>query len=283
MKRCLLAAAAAHVLLLGLLYVDHVARSSAQAATREQHDRERHEQLHEQALEERRREWLAARPPADAGPLDSALMADARGGRRGPGPRGRTPSLLHLPGSGHRGAGVARLVDENAVLAELIGAKPVPARELEGEPAGVTWAFIDSWYTLGPFELEAPPLSVHGSIDLDARHVSKSGSTITWRFIQRTRPEIEPETMTPNSVHYAFTRLRSDRQRDVWMAFGADDSLQVWLDGALIWDCGEHWRGWALDEGARRVTLRAGESQLLVRLRNWPQVGAFSLLVRVSP
>lgn len=283
MKRCLLVAVVAHALLLALLYLDHVARSAAQAATREQQDRQRHEQLHEQALEERRREWLAATLPADAGPPGSERMAGASGGRRGPGPLGRTPSLSHVPGFGHRGPGVARLVDEDAVLAELLRAKPVPARELEGEPAGVRWVFLDSWYTLGPFALEAPPLSAHANIDLDARHLSKSGSTITWRFIQRSRPELAPETMTPYSLHYAFTRLRSDRQRDVWFAFGIDDAAKVWLNRELIWDCGEHWRGWAIDEGARSVSLPAGESELLVELRNWPQVAAFSVLVRLAP
>jgi hypothetical protein len=84
-------------------------------------------------------------------------------------------------------------------------------------------------------------------------------------------------------VHYAFTRLRSDRERDVWLAFGADDSAQVWLDGLLIWDCGEHWRAWDLIEGARRVTLRAGENQLFIKLRNWPTVSAFSVAVRIAP
>lgn len=281
MRRYLLIAAAAHLLLLGLLYLDHVVRHGASATARERQDLRRHEQLHAQALAERQRERLAAVHHADAGAFEP--LADAGGGPRVAGPRGPAPSSLQLPGLWHRGASVARVMNESAVLAELSGAKPVPARELVGEPAGVTWIFLDSWYTLGPFALEAPPLPVQDSIDLDARHVSQSGTPITWRFIQRSKPEIAPETMTHYSVHYAFTRLRSDRQRDVWMVFGADDSLQVWLDGALIWDCGEHWRGWDLVEGARRVTLRAGESQLFARLRNWPQVGTFSVALRIAP
>lgn len=283
MNRCLLAAGAAHVLLLGLLYLDHLSRSSAQAATREQQDRQRHERLHEHVLEERRRERQAAALAADAGSGELDRLPPGGGGPRPLGPHGRVPSGRLQPGFGARGAGVAHIANEDAVLAELLGARPVPARELVGEPSAVTWTFLDSWYTLGPFDLEAPPLPVHGDIDLDARHLSKSGTPITWRFLQRSKPEIAPETMTHYSVHYAFTRLRSDRQREVWMAFGADDSLQVWLDGALIWDCGEHWRAWELTEGARRVTLRAGESQLFARLRNWPTVGAFSIAIRLEP
>jgi hypothetical protein len=47
-----------------------------------------------------------------------------------------------------------------------------------------------------------------------------------------------------------------------------------------VWQCDEHWRPWALDEGARRVTLRPGYNTLLVRLDNWPDHGAFSVAVR---
>jgi hypothetical protein len=147
----------------------------------------------------------------------------------------------------------------------------------------VSWSFIDSWYTIGPFAPEATVFPPEHTVDLDARHAGGSSAPLSWRFLQSPRSEIVSTTMTSYSVHYAFTRLRSDRKRVVWLAFGPDDAMQAWLDGELIWDCGEHWRPWALDEGARRVTLREGESQLLLLLANWPQVGAFSVLIRNAP
>ncbi len=281
MKRCLLAAAAAHLLLLVALYLSHVLRADTDLQARQRADRLRHEQLYEQALAERRLERRARNQAADAGAALPGLAADGRLSP-GRGPRGGSPHSL-LPGAAHRGPSVARQLDENAVLTELSSVRPVPARELVGTPAQVTWVFLDSWYTLGPLPLEGSLQTAPRAVDLDARPTGMSGDPLRWRFLQRTRPDFTPETMTPYSLHYAFTRVRSDRERDVWFAFGADDSMQVWLDGELIWDCAEHWRGWVVDEGARRVTLPAGESQLLVRLRNWPQIGTFSVLLRIAP
>src|SRR5688572_17720222 len=131
MKRSLLVVSAAHVLLLGLLYADHLARQGAHAAAREREDRQRHEQLLAEAVEERRRERLSALP-TDAGvePFGGELdgkLGDAGGGERRPGARRGPTQRGHIPGGGARGASAERLVHEDAVLAELLGAKPVPA------------------------------------------------------------------------------------------------------------------------------------------------------------
>jgi hypothetical protein len=278
MKRYLLVAAATHALLLGLVYLDHVARQAAHAAGREQEQRQQHERRHDEALAERRRELFASLPDAGA----ATLLGDAGAGLSEPGRQRRPARPSDIPGGGWRGASVAAIEDEDSVLAELRSAPLVPARELLGQVEHVTWSFIDSWYTLGPLPLDAPAPSL-AELDLDGRYTDVLGATAGWRFLQSSRPELVPATMRSNSVHYAFTRLRSDRPRDVWMAFGADDSLQVWLDGKLIWDCGEHWRAWEVDEGARRVTLPEGESRLLIRLANWPTVTAWSVLIRSAP
>ncbi|MEY4549008.1 MAG: hypothetical protein RL685_5203, partial [Pseudomonadota bacterium] len=278
MKRYLLVAAAAHVLLLVLLYLDHAARRAAFATEREHDQRQQHERRHDEALAERRRELSATLPDAGA----AAQLADAGPGPLEPGRQRRLARPAEVPGDDWRGASVAQIEDEASVLAELRSAHLVPARELVGQVERITWSFVDSWYTLGPLPLDAPAPSLT-ELDLDARYPDVLGATAGWRFLQSSRPELVPATMRSSSVHYAFTRLRSDRPRDVWLAFGADDSLQVWLDGKLIWDCGEHWRAWELDEGARRVTLREGESSLLIRLANWPTVTAWSVLIRSAP
>jgi hypothetical protein len=147
----------------------------------------------------------------------------------------------------------------------------------------VHWAFVDSWYTIGPFAEEPVAYPPELGVDLSAEHDGDGGVRVRWRFRQSPDPEIVPETMTPYSVHYAFSRLRSDRRRDVWLAFGADDAMKVWLNGEVIWDCQRHWRSWSRDEGSRPVVLRPGQNELLVRLDNWPDHGAFSVLVRTSP
>ncbi|HLV68920.1 MAG TPA: hypothetical protein VKY73_24050 [Polyangiaceae bacterium] len=88
---------------------------------------------------------------------------------------------------------------------------------------------------------------------------------------------------TPYSVHCADTELRSARERAVWLAMGADDSMKLWLNGELVFTSEAHLKPWVLAEGFVPATLRAGHNSVLVRLENAPEGSAFSVLVRTAP
>jgi hypothetical protein len=248
--------------------------------------RSRYEALEREAARWRELERLQRAPQrlSDAGAPGGGGPGGASNGRpAGPSLRGKP--VWRGQGDGRfagwaQGPGVALNPDERRVLADPQLDWMRPGRVFLGHPGGSSWWFVDSWYTIGPFpegKQEYPP---EQQVDLDAQYVGPSGAPLRWLFHQSAEPEIVPSTSKPYSVHYAYTKLRSDRERAVWLALGADDSMKVWLNGELVWDCGEHWRSWALDEGARRVTLRQGYNSLLVRLDNWPDHGAFSVAIR---
>jgi hypothetical protein len=274
MRHSLLAAAAAHALLFLLLYVASDTAKPEEVQAREREDRQRYDALRTEAVTRRSLEQLAR--SRDAGAVPTAEAGD------GPPGAGAPPGRRDRFAGGPRGPAVRQNVDEYAVRAEWTSARPTPGRVFVGWPAQASWSFVDSWYTIGPFPEGSAAHPPERSIDLDAKYVGAAGALVSWRFLQSARPEVIPATMTPHSVHYAYTKLRSDRKREAWLVLGADDAMKVWLNGEPVWDCGDHWRPWAPDEGARRVTLLEGYNTVLVRLDNWPDHGAFSVVVRTS-
>lgn len=298
MKRPIALSAVAHLLLVSLLYLEAMERKRAEDTREELTARQRHEALRREASRWRALERLqneaegASDAGAPAGPGDAGR--GPHGGPRGAGAAGSTARAGHGKRGarvrlGHRGGRftgweqgpmVPQSSEERRVLAEPQLEYSTPGRVFLGQPTGASWSFVDSWYTIGPFPEGREGYPPEAQVDLDARYVGASGASVRWLHHQSSQPEIVPSTMTPYSVHYAYTKLRSDREREAWLAFGGDDAMKVWLNGELVWDCGEHWRAWALDEGARQVTLRQGYNALLVRLDNWPDHGAFSVAVR---
>ena len=65
---------------------------------------------------------------------------------------------------------------------------------------------------------------------------------------------------------YAMTRIESERDQDVELRFGSDDTLTVWLNGKRIHSV-ETYRLAAPDQEIVKATLRAGVNTLLVKDR----------------
>jgi hypothetical protein len=180
----------------------------------------------------------------------------------------------------------ARL-DNRQLRNEIEGAVLAPARAFLGPGDRSRWVYLDSWYTIGPFpnperrehDTRFPP---EENVDLDAIYVASDGLPVEWTYVRATSPRVAPPTMDEYTVHYAYTEIRSDRPREVWLALGSDDSVRAWLNGERVWESDVHLKEWHLADGFRRVELRPGYNTLLLRLENAWGPGFFSASIRLE-
>ncbi len=173
----------------------------------------------------------------------------------------------------------------------------VPSRKLAREGAGAAFTFVDSWYVIGPWDnpdrrnidTRFPPETI---VDLDAVYTGKQGQPIRWEFQQTGEPMVMPAFRSyrrpPNSgefggtdyiIYYAYSEIKCDAPRDVWVAIGSDDFSKLWINDQLVWASGKEHKGWRADEGLRRVHLQAGVNRVLYRIENGHMVTAFSLVL----
>jgi hypothetical protein len=186
----------------------------------------------------------------------------------------------------NRNARSARL-DNERLRSEIEGAILAPARAFLGPGDRGRWVYLDSWYTIGPFpnserhehDTSFPP---EENVDLDAIYVASDGRPVEWTYVTAASPRVAPPTMDEYTVHYAYTEIRSDRHREVWLALGSDDSVRAWLNGERIWESDVHLKEWHLADGFQRIELRPGYNTLLLRLENAWGPGFFSASIRLE-
>ncbi|MFW5829623.1 MAG: 30S ribosome-binding factor RbfA, partial [Planctomycetota bacterium] len=158
----------------------------------------------------------------------------------------------------------------------------VYGRKILAHGRPVAWQFIDTWYIIGPFPNEGRrhlntrfPPETH--IDLDATHTGKDGRELRWGWQQSGDLPIRPPNEEEYGVWYAYTELRSDRARALWMALGSDDKATVWINDQPVWISSDRLKGWNIDEAFRKVYLEPGVNRILFRLENGWINAAFSL------
>ena len=81
---------------------------------------------------------------------------------------------------------------------------------------------------------------------------------------------------TPREV-YGAAYVRSDTERDVTLAIGADDGIRVWLNGDEVMEIGSC-QGTNRDQFTSDVTLLAGWNRLVLEVRD--QGGGWAMFVR---
>ncbi|HSI58162.1 MAG TPA: hypothetical protein VLA16_11440 [Ideonella sp.] len=159
--------------------------------------------------------------------------------------------------------------------------------------------YLDSWYVIGPFpgrgdrtlETVYPP---EDNVDLDGAYPGLGGRTVAWHYASRGFYPFVPPDREERAVYFAYTELRIDEDRDLWLSIAADDDSMLWLDGRLVWTSERGDKPWyhppfylrdeqvaslALAEGHRRVHLSRGRHQLLLKLFNDRDRSFFSVVV----
>ena len=159
--------------------------------------------------------------------------------------------------------------------------------------------YLDTWYVIGPFAGKGDESMAHGyppedDVDLDAVYPGPEGRTLTWQFTSRGFYPFIPPDRRDDAVYYAYTELRVDEDRDVWLSIAADDDSMMWLDERLVWVGSPGDKPWyhppyylrdelvgslALTEGQRRVHLAAGVHRLLFKLYNKEDRTFFSVVL----
>ena len=165
---------------------------------------------------------------------------------------------------------------------------PVAGRKVADDGDGAEWMAVTEWYMLGPFpnpgraniDRVFPPESF---IDLNAVYVGKDDRKIEWIFT-RTDHELgrlQPTNDEPYGIWYAYTELRFDRARDLWITMGSDDKGRVWINDQLVWVSASHHKVWEPDEAQRRIHFRKGRNKILFRIENGQHGMVFSLWVHL--
>lgn len=147
--------------------------------------------------------------------------------------------------------------------------------------------YIDSWYMIGPFPNSHrrhindmfPPESI---IDLDAAYIGKHGRPMKWEYCSSSTHFIKPIHYVEYGIYYACTDFFVEQDQSVWMAFGSDDRLDVWINDIKVWQSPNNLKQWRPDEGYRKVYLKRGFNKILARLENGYRECGFSVIVSWS-
>lgn len=189
--------------------------------------------------------------------------------------------------------GAAHAPHEAGTGADLVPGNVISFDEASGGlPA--SWVYLNSWWVIGPFPnpgrinltRKFPPES---TVDLDASYAGEGGQ-VRWRFVQglggtankgllRRRAQVSPPGKPEYTIWYGWTKIRVDRDCDVWLAAGSDDRSDVWVNGLKVWASGNNLKVWTIDEGFRKVHLRKGDNEILVRLENGHGPCGFSICI----
>jgi hypothetical protein len=140
--------------------------------------------------------------------------------------------------------------------------------------------FVVDWSVVGPFngpeyKTFATVFPPEREIKLDATYNAQAGK-VSWRS-HRTLDEfgtvdlVKAVAATDDAAAYAFTFIESPTARDAEIRCGADDNIQVWLNGKRVFAKEEWQNGTRLDRFIAPVQLRAGANDLLVKVCQGPK------------
>ena len=170
--------------------------------------------------------------------------------------------------------------------------RPVFGRKISVDGEQADWMSLDSWWFIGPFvhpgrqnpedlDKKYPPEEI---VDLGAVYQGKGGRDIRWKYRQTRFVRIEPppEDIDRYAIWYAYTEVYSDREQDLWVAFGSDDYGKGWVEGKLVWASGKHVKPFAPGQDYRKVRFRRGYNRFLVKLENAGGTTGFSVIINLD-
>lgn len=271
---------------------------------------ERYQQQAQEALERRQRQDERQRN----GSLLQTAQHEGNGSRGGAGGAGKPGTSKGEPGNKNGNAGTegqggsgrandpryARAAEEpNGEHRQYSARQPVAIarsdlRLGQGNVLGAGGRFgnrivLDRWYVIGPFaasdkraiNTRFPPEML---VDLDGVYLGKGQRVLQWQYISSAPYPLIPPNPVAKGVYYGYTEIRSDTERDVWLALGADDDAKLWVNDRLVWTSGTAFKPWYnaggfsvrrddiasanLIEERRLVHLKRGRNTVLFKLYN---------------
>ena len=134
---------------------------------------------------------------------------------------------------------------------------------------------VTHWHVIGPFPgrsmqavTEAFPPEV--SLDLKAQYDGKLGP-VSWKTVEQSASDewLDFKKLlaeTDDAVAYAAAVVMSDGEREVELRAGADDNLQLWLNGQRVLSSPSFYQRPRTDRHRVKVRLKAGENTLLAKV-----------------
>jgi hypothetical protein len=144
-------------------------------------------------------------------------------------------------------------------------------------------SLMQDWYVAGPFPNEkgagfdteyAPEKDLKSNgIDVKSTYESPLGQ-VTWqRLLAPEKPPLGDGYIdllprfkpNMNVVAYAFTTVTSDRDREVTLYAGSDDTITAWVNGEKVL-ANNIYRGATMDSDRAEIKLRKGANTILLKI-----------------
>jgi len=161
----------------------------------------------------------------------------------------------------------------------------VTARAQEGVDAlNPSGTFIRKWYIAGPFPAER--LLDDVVADESALAAGNDGvAGRAWKMFKTTNDVVDLEQealcgMTDHAVAFAFAEIESEREGDVVLGLGSDDSVMAWWNGrpVLVHDV---LRGLKFSQDQVHLQMRKGRNTLLLKV--YDDGGGWSFAADLRP
>lgn len=236
----------------------------------------------------------------EAGHGSGAARGAGVDGARSGGPAGTAMPLPDRLGAGARPfgpSGTDAIPAVTGALHKARGATLGPGGEFANR------LLLDGWQVIGPFAgrrdrnyAANPAYAPERAVLLDAVYEGKGGRLLGWAPLKGGAYPLVPPVPAEDAVYYAYTEVRLDRDRDLWLWLGADDHMRLWVNDELayagstdskLWFFAEaHGAGqdrliqdWNLTEARRLVHFHKGVNRLLLKLSNGPRHVFFSVVL----
>lgn len=162
--------------------------------------------------------------------------------------------------------------------------------------------YLNSWYIIGPFPgrhgsdlYDNPSYPPEKAVLLDAVYYGKDQRLLKWRYVTRQSYPLTPPDMVEDSIYYGYTEVFVDQACDLIGWIGADDDVQVYLNGRLVWEGGNvnkrpyfdavfntrntYLRDYNRTEGQRVLHFNKGRNKLFFKLSNGPNDPYLSMVL----
>lgn len=250
----------------------------------------------------------AEAPGTGAGGSGAASQGDGKGAARGAGldgARAGGPAGSAIPLPDRLGAGATPFGPSGRGAIPAVTGALHKARGATIGPGGAfsNRLLLDDWQVIGPFAGRRdrnyganPAYAPERAVLLDAVYEGKDGRLLAWTSVKGSAYPLSPPVLAEDAVYYAYTEVRLDRDRDLWVWLGADDHARLWVNDELayagaadnkLWffaqvhgaDQDRLIQDWNMTEARRPVHFRKGVNRLLLKLSNGPKHVFFSVLL----
>ena len=157
------------------------------------------------------------------------------------------------------------------------------------------FGYITEWQVVGPFDNTdgtgfAKAYPPEAGVDFAAKYRGKTGEEMTWKPVQSaaTYGTIDLNVdldKFKDACAYAATDIIIEKDTPAEIRLNTPNSVQVFLNGAKVYEHEEYHHGDRFDQYSVTVTLKAGKNRLLVKVcqndqkEPWAQKWQFALRI----